>query len=90
MEKINLLVDGRAIEVNSDRIRLNDLASLVEDHYEGHICMAKINNKLYNLNHILYKDSEVEFIDTLKEDGKRLYFRGLSLLLVMACKDLFE
>lgn len=90
MEKINLLVDGRAIEVNSDRIRLNDLASLVEDYYEGHICMAKINNKLYNLNHILYKDSEVEFIDTLKEDGKRLYFRGLSLLLVMACKDLFE
>ena len=60
MEKINLLVDGRAIEVNSDRIRLNDLASLVEDYYEGHICMGKINNKLYNLNHILYKDSEVE------------------------------
>lgn len=89
MKRNNLLVDGRNVEIDTGRIRLKDLANMLEDNYEGHICMAKINNKLYNLNYVLYNDTEVEFIDTTNEDGNRLYFRGLSFLLVMACEDLF-
>jgi len=62
---------------------------MLKDEYQGHICLARIDNELYNLNHIIYKDSRIEFLDSQTEDGNRIYFRGLSFLLVMACRDLF-
>src|SRR3712207_4300604 len=86
---LNLTVGTKNIQVNSDSIKLSDLAEMLEDEYRGHICIAKIDNGLYNLNHIVYKDSVIEFLDSQTEDGNRIYFRGLSFLLVMACRDLF-
>lgn len=82
-------IDGREIKVDEDKIKLSELAKLVEENYQGHICMGIIDNRLYDLNRIIYKSCSIKFLDTTTEDGTRLYFRGLSLLLVIASQNLF-
>lgn len=82
-------VDGIEIRLDKDKVKLSEIANLVKDNYKGHICMGIINNKLYDLNRILYRGCKINFLDTTTEDGQRLYFRGLSLLLVIASKKIF-
>lgn len=89
MSELKFKIDGIDITVNKDRIRLSELAEMVKDNYKGHICMGKIGNKLYDLNRKLYRGEEISFLDTTTEDGSRLYFRGLSFLLVIASKEIF-
>lgn len=82
-------IDGREIKIDEDKIKLSELAKLVEENYQGHICMGIIDNRLYDLNRIIYKSCSIKLLDTTTEDGTRLYFRGLSLLLVIASQNLF-
>ena len=90
MSDLNIRVDGKEIKIDEGKIRLSKLAKMLEDDYQGHICMAKIKNRYRDLNYVLHTSEDVHLIDTRSEDGMRLYFRGLSLLLVMACSDVFD
>lgn len=90
MSGLSFVVDGKKIDFKEDKVRLSEIADLVKNNYKGHICMGKINNRLYDLNHIVYRNENIELIDTTTPDGERLYYRGLSLLLVIASRDLFE
>ena len=89
IEKLIFNVDGELLEFERESIKLSEIAKMVEGNYRGHICMGVINNKLYDLNRTLYRSSEINFIDTTDVEGDRLYFRGLSLLLMLACRDLY-
>ena len=90
MSDLDIRVDGKEIKIDEGKIRLSKLAKMLEDDYQGHICMAKIKNRYRDLNYVLHTSEDVHLIDTRSEDGMRLYFRGLSLLLVMACRDVFD
>ncbi len=90
MSKLKFIVDGIELSFNREKVSLKEIADRVKNKYPGHICMGIINGKLYDLNRKLYRDAEITFLDTTTEDGKRLYFRGLSLLLVLASKMLFN
>lgn len=87
---MNLNVDGNLIEIKKDNIKLYEVAKLVEENYKGYITMAFINGVLYDLNHTVYRDCDIEFLDTTTQDGRRLYFRVLSFLLVLSCKEEFQ
>ncbi len=89
IEKLEFNVDGELLKFERDSVRLSEIAKMVEANYSGHICMGIINNKLYDLNRTLYKSADIHFIDTTDVEGDRLYFRGLSLLLMLACRDLY-
>nr|WP_314277512.1 nucleoside kinase [uncultured Peptostreptococcus sp.] len=90
MKNLIIRVDGRKLTIDDNKIKLNKLADMLSDDYKGHICMAKIKNKYHDLNYVLHTNEDIQFIDTTSEEGLRLYFRVLSLLLVMACRDLFD
>lgn len=82
-------IDGEEINIDKDKIKLKELAEMVEENYQGHICLGLIENKLYDLNRTVYRGGDISFLDTTTPDGNRLYFRGLSLLLLLACRDLY-
>jgi len=93
MKIITLNIDGSEkqykLEENSLGIPLKKIAEDFEDEHKGKICIASVDNKLRELNYNIAKDCVIKFIDTTEEDGKRVYFRVLSFVLVMACKELF-
>lgn len=90
MKNLSIRVDGREIKIPDSKVRLDKLAEMLKDDYQGHICMAKIKNKYHDLNYVIHTDEDVHLVDTTSEDGRRLYFRVLSFLLVVACRDVFD
>ena len=90
MKSLSIRVDGREIKIPDSKVRLDKLAEMLKDDYQGHICMAKIKNKYHDLNYVIHTDEDVHLVDTTSEDGRRLYFRVLSFLLVVACRDVFD
>jgi len=93
MKLITLNIDGNEkqynLEENNLGIPLKEIAKDFEDKHKGKICIASVDNKLRELNYNVFDDCKIKFIDTTEEDGKRVYFRALSFILVMACKALF-
>ncbi len=49
-----------------------------------HILGAFVNNKLKELNYVIYKPKTIEFIDITHPDGMRMYIRSLSFVLQKA------
>lgn len=50
---------------------------------------AMVNNKLEELSYEIYKPKTIEFIDITHRDGRRMYIRSLSFILIKAVKELF-
>ena len=50
---------------------------------------AEVNNKLKELDYLIYKPKTVNFINYLHPDGRRMYLRSLSLVLFKAAIDLY-
>ncbi|MCQ2348127.1 MAG: nucleoside kinase [Paludibacteraceae bacterium] len=52
------------------------------------IVAARVNYKLQNLNFLIYKPKDIEFLDISSSGGMRCYVRTLSLVLACAIKEL--
>lgn len=89
-ESLIFKVDGEVLEFERESVKLSEIAKMLEDRYAGYICMGIIDNKIYDLNKTLYKSAEIKFVDTTDVEGDRMYFRGLSFLLMLACRDLYK
>jgi len=50
---------------------------------------ARINNEVYHLHKIAKNGMNIEFLDISHEDGYRIYTRTISLVFIMACKELY-
>ena len=94
MRQLNLTVDNEKkvffIEDNSSGIQLKDIADEVEDNYDGYICLASLDNKLYELTETINYDCSIKFLDTNNSDGFRVYSRTLTLVFIMACEELYK
>ena len=94
MGKINLKIEEKNkefyLEKNEKGIKLEDLINENLGEYNGFITLGIINNKLHELSYEVKEDCEINFIDTSSEDGSRVYFRVMSLIFIMACKELFD
>ncbi|MBN2766796.1 MAG: nucleoside kinase [Paludibacteraceae bacterium] len=53
------------------------------------VVAARVNYKVEDLNFLLYKPKDVEFIDISSPSGMRVYVRSLSMVLGMAISELF-
>src|SRR5574344_1647369 len=61
-------------------------------HYPGDadkVLAVRINHEVKDLNTLLTEDASVEFLDVSTIDGNRIYQRTLSMVLVVAVKELF-
>ncbi len=68
---------------------MGDIAKEFCDEHKGYITLAVVDNKLKELNCRVKKDCEINFLDTTNEDGERVYFRVMSFIFVMACREIF-
>lgn len=50
---------------------------------------AMVNNQLEELSYEIYKPKTIKFIDITHRDGRRMYIRSLSFILIKAVKELF-
>lgn len=94
MKALNLNVNDQIKQFNiqddSVGIKLNDIAKEVENNYKGYITLGVIDNKLRELSYSVNKDCEIKFLDTNNADGSRVYFRTMSFVFIIACKELFD
>ncbi|MCQ2342291.1 MAG: nucleoside kinase [Paludibacteraceae bacterium] len=54
------------------------------------VVAARVNYKLQNLNFLIYKPKDIEFLDASSSGGMRCYVRTLSLVMACAIKELNE
>lgn len=94
MRRLNLTIENEKrlflIDDDSPGIKLEDIASEIEDNYDGYITLASINNKLKELTHFVSDDCIIKFLDTNNIDGYRVYSRSLTLIFIMACEELYK
>ena len=53
------------------------------------VIAARVNYKVQNLNFLVYKPKDIEFIDATSESGKRCYIRTLSMVMACAVRELW-
>ena len=92
MINLNLVINDEIIKYTTEEksILLKDIAKEVSNKFNGYISLGIINNKVKELSYEITKNCEIKFLDTTSEDGSRVYFRTMSLIFIMACKDLFQ
>lgn len=94
MRQLNLIIEDEKkvffIEDDSPGIELKEIADEVEENYDGYIALSSINNKLYELTTTIKEDCTIKFLDTNNADGYRVYSRTLTLVFIMACKELYH
>src|SRR5674476_516813 len=53
------------------------------------VVAARVNYKVEDLNFLVYKPKDIEFIDSSVPSGMRVYVRSLSMVLAKAVSELF-
>lgn len=53
------------------------------------VIAARVNYKVQNLNFLIYKPKDIEFIDATSESGRRCYIRTLSMVMACAVRELW-
>lgn len=94
MKKLNLNVNGKQkqyeLKDNSTGIKLEEISKDIYNDYKGFITLAIVDRKIRELNYEVEEECDIKFLDTNNPDGLRVYFRGISLIFIMACKELFN
>ena len=70
-------------------IRLNELAQMENVKLPFPILGALVNNKVHELDAMLYKPSQVQFFDITSLAGNAMYLRSLYFLMFKAVSDLY-
>ena len=53
------------------------------------VIAARVNYKVQNLNFLIYKPKDIEFIDATSDSGRRCYIRTLSMVMACAVRELW-
>lgn len=86
MTKIKVKINNKTFSYKVNT-KLKDIAIEQQDSFKYPILVAKVNNTLYELNHSINEDCEVEFLDCTSRVGNRIYQKGLIYLLIYAVKE---
>jgi len=84
----NIELMGESITLDAPK-RLIDMVGDYSDLFETPIVLGVVNGKLKELNHVIKKNSQIQFLDMLNKDGFRTYQRSLSLVMIKAFHDVF-
>ncbi|MGL6105164.1 nucleoside kinase [Romboutsia sp.] len=94
MRNMNIEINGSVkkyhLEDENSQLTLEDIVKDVSNEYKGYITLGIIDNKLRELSYEVPKDCRIKFLDTTNADGSRVYFRTMSFIFIIACKELFS
>lgn len=68
---------------------LLELYNIVKPQLRYPVVTARVNYKLQNLNFMIYKPKDIEFLDASCSAGMRTYVRTLSMVMACAVRELF-
>lgn len=88
LDTIKLIINEKAYEY-SNGITLEEVSKDFESKSKYPILLAKVNNRIKELNEVLTEDSVVEFLDLTTREGNRTHISGLTYLLVYAVRKLY-
>lgn len=63
-------------------IKLKDLAETYKNNYDAPVIVAKVNGAVQEFYHLVEPDSHIALCTVAEKEGKRAYFRGISMLLL--------
>ncbi|MDO5689351.1 MAG: nucleoside kinase [Tissierellia bacterium] len=84
---MKITVSNKIYEFDEDMTLLELARRLYPEDYTKYFG-AIIDNTIFNLHHILYKDEVVDFIDLKTDDGYKILTRTMTLILALALKRL--
>lgn len=88
--RIKISYDNIITKRVSEGTRFASLADEYQENYKDEIVLAKVNNKLRELNKVVASDAEIEFITMVERDGKRTYRRCVTFLMQKAAYNLWN
>lgn len=88
LDTIKLIINEKEYEY-SNGITLEEVSKDFESKSKYPILLAKVNNRIKELNEVLTEDSVVEFLDLTTREGNRTHISGLTYLLVYAVRKLY-
>lgn len=88
-DTIEVIVDGKKYQYNKD-ITLQEIYSEHQENHKYPILIAKVNNRLRELNYKLKENCEIEFLDLTSLEGNRSMINTLTFILVYAVRRLFS
>ncbi len=68
---------------------LIEVYNLLKINLKFQVVAARVNYKVEDLNFLIYKPKDIEFIDMSIQSGMRVYIRTLSMILSKAVEDVF-
>jgi uridine kinase len=68
---------------------LIEVYNLLKINLKFQVVAARVNYKVEDLNFLIYKPKDIEFIDMSIQSGMRVYVRTLSMILSKAVEDVF-
>ncbi len=77
---------GKEIQINAG-MTFGMLAKEFQGEFAADILLAKQGNRLKELDYEIKELEDITFLDLTKEEGMRVYHRGVSFLLVKAIRD---
>ena len=89
MGNINIYVEGKKTSCPEGTI-LQELAEQYQSQRNEPIMVARCDGVIQELYHEVYEGEHVHFVTTREYDGKRVYLRGVSMLLMKAINSLFD
>jgi uridine kinase len=88
-DKIHVLLpEGETLPVAGGRSLL-EIGAELQPHYAAPIVAVVVENKLYELTAAVKPPATVRFLDLTDKEGRRIYQRSLTFLLIAAASDLF-
>jgi uridine kinase len=88
LDEITLIINNKK-NIYSKGITLAEVAKEYEDNFKYPILLARVNNRLYELDTPVTEDATVEFLDLTSREGNRLHIAGLTYLLISAIKKMY-
>lgn len=82
------LPGGKSLSVAGGRSLL-EVAAEVQHYHKAPVVAAVVENKLYELTAVPETSATVRFLDLTDKEGRRIYQRSLTFLLIAAVSDLF-
>lgn len=88
LDNIVLTINNKEYEY-SNGITLEEISKDFSKDFKYPILLAKVNNRIKELDKVITDDCEIKFLDLTSREGNRTHISGLTFLLVYTVKKLF-
>ena len=82
-EMVKIEINGQVKEYKKGTSLL-EISREYKDAFQYEIILANVNNKLRELNKMVYQDAKLSFVTTEEDAGHKSYMRGMTLVMLKA------